>query len=546
MKNIFILVPSICDDSPIQGAAALSNVLSKSAKVTFVSLRGGVSDVELLNQRVNSISLKDYSWFKKIKIFKKILLKHGGKENTLVVSFCFMADFVNSFCTKNTTTFASIRANLPLDYSNLYGVFGLILAKLHYRRLKKISHIISMTEAMALQVNKKVGCTSTIIGNFIDEKRIEKYRLNKKPNDKYRIIFTGSFSDRKKPLSLISAMEELNERGINFVLDMYGDGPLLNKCKQEVRNKRLSGKVNFHGFVKEPYKYIANADVLVLPSSSEGVPRSVLEALYLGVPCLLRDIDGNKELIESEINGDLFQHDEELSGKILKVIKQFRKGHFDSDKLIPNKFRQDVCSQAYLDLLLKYSSKSINKEYKSYFAYLQTRSILGKLYRNFWLYPFIVKNIKGRALDIGCGIGDMINFRSNTVGVDINTHAVDYCVKKGLDARVMTIDILPFDSNAFDSVIMDHLLEHIENPSFILNEINRVLRKGGVLIIGVPGIKGFACDNDHKIFYNELKLKSLLDDFGFVSNKISYAPFKFKWFDKKLKQYTLYGVFSKL
>ena len=36
------------------------------------------------------------------------------------------------------------------------------------------------------------------------------------------------------------------------------------------------------------------------------------------------------------------------------------------------------------------------------------------------------------------------------------------------------------------------------------------------------------------------------DDFGFVSNKISYAPFKFKWFDKKLKQYTLYGVFSKL
>ena len=49
----------------------------------------------------------------------------------------------------------------------------------------------------------------------------------------------------------------------------------------------------------------------------------------------------------------------------------------------------------------------------------------------------------------------------------------------------------------------------------------------------MPGIKGFACDSDHKIFYNELKLKSLLDDFGFVSNKISYAPFMFKWFDKK-------------
>ncbi len=279
---------------------------------------------------------------------------------------------------------------------------------------------------------------------------------------------------------------------------------------------------------------------------SEGVSRSALEALYLGVPCVLRDADGNKELIKSEINGDLFQHDEELSGKILKVITQFRKGHFDSNKLVPNKYRQDVCSQAYLDLFSKYLPTHINKEFESYFTYLQTRSKLGKLYRNFWLYPYIVKHVKDKALDIGCGIGDLIKFRPNTIGVDINPYSVNYCFNQGLDARIMNIDILPFDNSVFDSVIMDHLLEHIEDPTCILNEINRVLRQGGLLIIGVPGIRGFDCDNDHKCFYNESKLIRLLDDLGFVKNKIFYTPFKFKWFDKKLKQYTLYGVFSKL
>jgi len=545
MKNIFILVPSFCDDSPIQGAAALANVLCKSAKVSFISLRGGTSDINLLDESVVCISLLDYSWLGKLKAIKQLLFKNGGRANTVVISFCFIADFVNSLCTKNTITFASIRANLPLDYSNLYGFFGQLLAYVHYKRLKKLDHIVSMNQSMAFQVDKKVGCTSSIIGNFIDEKRIEKYRFTNKHNDKYSIIFTGSFTERKKPLSLILAMEELHKRNIDFVLDMFGDGPLLQKCKKEARKKGLLGNINFHGYVKEPFKFIAKADILVLPSSSEGVPRSALEALYLGIPCVLRDVDGNKELIKSEINGEIFQNDEELSGKILKVISHFRKGYFDNNNLVPNKNRQDTCSQAYLDLFSKYLPKQTNKEFETYFNYLQTRSKIGRFYRNFWLYPYIVRQVKGNALDIGCGIGDMIKFRPNTIGVDINPFSINYCVNEKLDARVMNIDILPFDDSVFDSVIMDHLLEHIKDPALILNEINRVLSKEGLLIIGVPGLRGYDCDDDHKCFYNESALIRLLDDFGFVKNKIFYTPFKLKWFDKKLKQYTLYGVFSK-
>jgi len=107
----------------------------------------------------------------------------------------------------------------------------------------------------------------------------------------------------------------------------------------------------FHGHVNEPYEYIAKADVLILPSLSEGVPRSVLEALCLSIPCVLRDVDGNRELIQSGVNGELFSTDLELPNLILKLVKQTNNESFHKKNLIPNRFRQNSCAKSYLNLI---------------------------------------------------------------------------------------------------------------------------------------------------------------------------------------------------
>lgn len=54
----------------------------------------------------------------------------------------------------------------------------------------------------------------------------------------------------------------------------------------------------------------------------------------------------------------------------------------------------------------------------------------------------------------------------------------------------MTPDHLPFDSESFDSVLIDNVLEHIEDPNSLLAEIKRVIRPNGGLLIGVPGVLG--------------------------------------------------------
>jgi SAM-dependent methyltransferase len=181
-------------------------------------------------------------------------------------------------------------------------------------------------------------------------------------------------------------------------------------------------------------------------------------------------------------------------------------------------------------------------ENKKYFLYLQNRSLFGRLYRQYYLYPRLLRNLKGRLLDVGCGIGDMLTFRPNTVGVDVNPYNVNFCKALGCEAYVMSVDELPFDNSSFDSVLLDNVLEHISDPVPLLKEIQRVIRPNGFLLIGVPGLRGQNSDSDHKVYYDESTLISLANQLGFKVNSLMHTPFwKSALLSRTLKQYCIYS-----
>jgi SAM-dependent methyltransferase len=180
-----------------------------------------------------------------------------------------------------------------------------------------------------------------------------------------------------------------------------------------------------------------------------------------------------------------------------------------------------------------------------YYEYLQTRSKLSKVYRKYFLYRKIKNCLNGLVLDVGCGIGDFLLSRPDTIGIDINEKTIEYCKSLGLNATYINSEKYPFNDSYFDGVVLDNVIEHLNDPTSVLAEIKRVLKPSGNLIIGIPGIKGYKSDPDHKIFYNENLLETLLmNDYKLI--KVIHMPLiKSEWLSNKLSQYAIYAIFTK-
>ena len=106
------------------------------------------------------------------------------------------------------------------------------------------------------------------------------------------VLFVGRFTEGKRPWLAIEAFAEVLEEYPDAGLYLCGDGPLREELEKQVRELGIGESVTFLGHV--PYdempKAYRSGDVLVLPSRAEGVPRTVIEALSVGVPVVSSDL----------------------------------------------------------------------------------------------------------------------------------------------------------------------------------------------------------------------------------------------------------------
>jgi len=113
----------------------------------------------------------------------------------------------------------------------------------------------------------------------------------------YRIGTVADLSERKGIKYLIEAIAKLSHDLLDQLeVIIIGDGPLKNELVNLVQIMNLQDIIKFIGYESNPYKYFKTLDLFVLPSLSEGLPVSLVEAMYLKVPVLTTNVQGNREV----------------------------------------------------------------------------------------------------------------------------------------------------------------------------------------------------------------------------------------------------------
>ncbi len=143
-----------------------------------------------------------------------------------------------------------------------------------------------------------------------------------------------------------------------------------------------------------------------------------------------------------------------------------------------------------------------------------------------------------RSLDIGCGSSRIFPSLRKPIGLDIKINRLRYMRKYGKPLVNATIFQLPFKDDSFDTIVCSEVIEHIAASEQPFIEMNRILKKGGKIILGTPDYGrllwivteklyrffapgGYA--DEHITHYSFRSLSLLMKKLGYVIEDVKYV-----------------------
>lgn len=159
-----------------------------------------------------------------------------------------------------------------------------------------------------------------------------------------KLIISVARLEKQKNLStLVKSLDHLPQE---YKVLLVGDGPKEQDLKKLIRKKRLDDRASSLGYRDDVPSLLKQSNIFVLPSLTEGMSNALLEAMALGLPCVVSDIPQNKALISDGINGLVFdtKDPEDLAMKIENIKATYGK---EAKKTIKQKYTMENISKLY-------------------------------------------------------------------------------------------------------------------------------------------------------------------------------------------------------
>jgi glycosyltransferase involved in cell wall biosynthesis len=248
---------------------------------------------------------------------------HSSKSGFLGRLACKFASIQNVVYTPNGAPFLVSRKKIK----NLF-----------FRMFERIGNLfggkVVCCSPSEMNAYQQLGIDAININNGISLKTVNPAPEIRKEPGVFQIVTSARISHQKNP-ALFNQIAKKFEHMKEFKFIWIGDG--------EDRDKLTASNIIITGWVpaNTSKKYISNADIYLSTSNFEGLSFSVLEALALKKPVLLKDCVGNSDIVKSGLNGDLFDTAEEAMIKIMQ--------YFNNPGMLPlmGEYSKEFCKKEF-------------------------------------------------------------------------------------------------------------------------------------------------------------------------------------------------------
>lgn len=209
--------------------------------------------------------------------------------------------------------------------------------------------IVFQTNYQKLCFSKQLYQKSFIVGNPIE--------ISTTPSsyfiDSLEITNVGRLEKQKNQKLLIEAFYIINKKYPSLSLNIYGEGSLRNELQSLIDNYDLSNKVKLCGNIYNLHEKISTSKIFILTSEYEGLSNALIEAMMLGLPCIVTDYHGVDEIIKNNYNGIIVPRND-VSSLVAAI-----------DSLLCSRDLRKNISENALSTTKKYMKTNVLKEWEN-------------------------------------------------------------------------------------------------------------------------------------------------------------------------------------
>lgn len=199
--------------------------------------------------------------------------------------------------------------------------------------------------------NKLVLINNPITDNF-------KVKERNKINTPINFITVARFDQEKGHHRILEALSKVD---FDFHYTLIGKGILYDEIFSQIKGLNLKSKITHIPFTTKVEKYLAESDLYLQGSYTEGFPNSIIESCMVGTPVLAFDAPGGiNEIIFPDVNGNIVSNVNEFVQKLEKINANYNFNPKDVSASVSTRYSSKTILAKYEDLFMNVYHKKNN------------------------------------------------------------------------------------------------------------------------------------------------------------------------------------------
>lgn len=221
---------------------------------------------------------------------------------------------------------------------------------------KAVERYISICDDATISMKKSIDNEKIV--KIVNGISLDKFtKIEKKTRaGSINFVTVSRLSEQKNHHLIIDAVNKLvnHHKQTNFLINVVGEGPLLNELKAKIARLSLESFFIFHGVRKDIPSVLTSNDVFLLPSKDEGFSIALIEALIARISIIASNVGANHEILLDGKYGQLVEKNncDSLVDAMLQEIEGKLAYQYDTDEFQSHlqSLSISTCAKNHIDL----------------------------------------------------------------------------------------------------------------------------------------------------------------------------------------------------